>query len=413
MKLQCVLCGREYEPGAVRYTCPSCGLDGTLDVLYDYNEIRPRLNRTSLASDPDRSLWRYRAVLPVENDANIPSLSVGWTPLYDAPKLKETYGVRKVFVKDDGRNPTASLKDRASAVGVAKALDAGQRIVSCASTGNAASSLSGFAAVAGLQSVIFVPQTAPVAKVTQLLVYGATVVLVRGDYSDAFLLATAAIEKYGWYNRNCAINPYLVEGKKTCAMEIAEQLDFEVPDRVFISVGDGCCIGGLYKGFLDLLRLGLIERMPKITGVQAEGACPIHDAALSGSERVTFGPADTIADSISVGAPRNWAKALRAVRKSGGSTVTVSDAEILSAIPELARSVGVFGEPAGVTAFAGFRKMAVQGMLSSDETVALVVTGNGLKDIPGAQKAVGSPLVADPDIDDFRKKAKGVLSDVW
>ena len=413
MKLQCVLCEREYEPGPVRYTCPSCGLDGTLDVLYDYDEIRTRLNRKSLACDPDRSLWRYRAVLPVEDDAHIPSLSVGWTPLYDSAKLRETYGVRKIFVKDDGRNPTASLKDRASAVGVAKALDAGQTIVSCASTGNAASSLSGFAAVAGLQSVIFVPQAAPAAKVTQLLVYGATVVLVRGDYSDAFLLATAAIEKYGWYNRNCAINPYLVEGKKTCAMEIAEQLDFEVPDRVFISVGDGCCIGGLYKGFLDLLRLGLIERMPKITGVQAEGACPIHDAALSGSERVTFGPADTIADSISVGAPRNWAKALRAVRKSGGSTVTVSDAEILSAIPELARSVGVFGEPAGVTAFAGFRKMAVQGMLSSDETVALVVTGNGLKDIPGAQKAVGSPLVADPDIDDFRKKAKGVLSDVW
>ena len=413
MKLQCVLCGREYEPGAARYTCSSCGLDGTLDVLYDYDEIRRRLNRTSLASDSDRSLWRYRAVLPVENDANIPSLSVGWTPLYDAPKLKETYGVRKVFVKDDGRNPTASLKDRASAVGVAKALDAGQRIVSCASTGNAASSLSGFAAVSGLQSVIFVPQTAPAAKVTQLLVYGAAVVLVRGDYSDAFLLATAAIDAYGWYNRNCAINPYLVEGKKTCAMEIAEQLDFEVPDRVFISVGDGCCIGGIYKGFLDLLRLGLIDRMPKITGVQAEGACPIHDAFLSGSERVTFGPADTIADSISVGAPRNWAKALRAVRKSGGATVTVSDAEILSAIPELARSAGVFGEPAGVAAFAGFRKMAMQGMVSPDETVALVVTGNGLKDIPSAQKAVGSPLVADPDIDDFRKKAKGVLLNVW
>jgi threonine synthase len=411
--MQCVLCGREFAPGDVRYTCPDCGLDGTLDVLYDYDEVRKHMNRNSLASDGTRSLWRYRAVLPVEDESHMPPLSVGWTPLYEAPALERAYGIRKVFVKDDGRNPTASLKDRASAIGVAKALDAGQTVVACASTGNAASSLSGFAAVSGLASVIFVPQTAPAAKVTQLLVYGATVVLVRGDYSDAFLLATAAIDAYGWYNRNCAINPYLVEGKKTCAMEIAEQLNFEVPDRVFISVGDGCCIGGLHKGFLDLMRLGLIDRMPKITGVQAEGARPIHDAVESGSGRVTFGPADTVADSISVGAPRNWAKALRAVRTSGGTTVAVSDAEILSAIPELARSVGVFGEPAGAAAFAGFRKMAAEGRLAADESVAIVVTGNGLKDIESARKSVGSPIVADPDLDDFRSKARGVVSYVW
>jgi threonine synthase len=289
-------------------------------------------------------------------------------------------------------------------VGIAKALDFKRPIVACASTGNAASALSGFSAVAGRKAFIFVPEQAPAAKVTQLLVYGATVVLVKGDYADAFNLATAAIDKYGWYNRNCAINPYLVEGKKTCAMEIAEQLNWDVPDRVFISVGDGCCIGGLYKGFGDLKELGLIERLPKIVGVQAEGAKPIYDAFKSGAAKVEFSKADTLADSISVGSPRNWAKALRAVRNTSGDMVAVTDEEILSAIPELARSVGVFGEPAGATAFAGFRKAAQAGLLGKEERVAIVVTGNGLKDIANAQKSVGKPIIADPDLADLERK---------
>jgi threonine synthase len=401
--LKCVLCGREHEPSAERYICDTCGLDGTLDVLYNINETKKNITKDSLSLCRDMSMWRYRDILPVLNDANMPDLAVGWTPLYENKRLASKYGVNKLYIKDDGRNPTASLKDRASAVGVAKALDFGQEVVACASTGNAASSLSGFAAVAGLKSYIFVPEKAPAAKVTQLLVYGANVVLVKGDYADAFDLATAAIDKFGWYNRNCAINPYLVEGKKTCAMEIAEQLHWEVPDRVFISVGDGCCIGGLYKGFRDLLELGLIDRMPKITGVQAEGSCPIYKAIMENSERVNFGPADTIADSISVGAPRNWAKALRAIRKSGGTAVTVSDNEILSAIPELARSSGVFGEPAGVTGFAGFRKMALAGETGQDETIAVVVTGNGLKDIESAKRSVGQALSCAPDIEEFSR----------
>ncbi len=400
VELKCVLCGASYAPGEDEYTCPVCGLDGTLDVLYDYEEAARTMTKESLAGR-ERSLWRYEEILPVVDKGSIPHLAVGWTPLYECPAVAEEYGVREFRVKDDGRNPTGSLKDRASAVGVARALDIGQRTVACASTGNAASSLSGFAAVGGIRSFIFVPEKAPVAKVTQLLVYGATVVLVKGDYADAFNLATAAINKYGWYNRNCAINPYLVEGKKTCALEIAEQTGWDLPDRVFISVGDGCCIGGLYKGFADLLRMGLISRMPKIVGVQARGAKPIYEAFKSKAERVAFGPADTVADSISVGAPRNWAKALRAVRESEGDMVTVSDEEILSAIPELARKTGVFGEPAGTAAFAGFRKMAGEGLLGRGERVAVVVTGNGLKDIENARKSVGVPMLVEPTIEDF------------
>ncbi|MDR1978121.1 MAG: pyridoxal-phosphate dependent enzyme [Synergistaceae bacterium] len=437
--LKCVLCGKEFEPDRAPYTCDVCGLDGTLDVLYDYQSIKHSVSCSALNQNRERSMWRYRAVLPVVEEASIPDLNVGWTPFYRSGRLARTYGVKEVYVKDDGRNPTGSLKDRASAVGVAKALDlkaqgTGRPVVACASTGNAASSLAGFAAVAGLKSFIFVPEQAPAAKVTQLLVYGATVVLVKGDYADAFDLATAAIDKYGWYNRNCAINPYLVEGKKTCAMEIAEQSDWDVPDRVFISVGDGCCIGGLYKGFRDLKELGLIDRLPKIIGVQAEGAKPIYDAwrlkieaqgaelvrpcgahcaprdpqaqraeSVRPNRKVVFSKAETLADSISVGSPRNWAKALRAVCDTSGDMVAVTDEEILSAIPELARGTGVFGEPAGAAAFAGFRKAASSGLLGKDERIAVVITGNGLKDIANAQKSVGKAVAVKPDLADLER----------
>ena len=402
LKLRCVLCGAAYAPGEAEYTCPACGLDGTLDVLYDYEEAARTMTPKSLEKR-ERSLWRYREILPIDDENSIPPLSVGWTPLYDCPSIAEEYGIGEFHVKDDGRNPTGSLKDRASAVGVARAVELNQPVIACASTGNAASSLAGFAAVSGRKSFIFVPEKAPAAKVTQLLVYGATVVLVKGDYADAFSLATAAIEKYGWYNRNCAINPYLVEGKKTCALEIAEQSGWNPPDRVFISVGDGCCISGLHKGFSDLLQMGLIRRIPRITGVQAEGAKPICDAIEMGLDRVVFGPAKTVADSISVGSPRNWAKALRAVRQSEGDMVAVTDEEILSAIPELARKSGVFGEPAGAAAFAGFRKMAREGQLGQKERVAVVVTGNGLKDIESARKAVGTPMTVGLSIQEFSK----------
>ncbi|MGI6253474.1 MAG: threonine synthase [Aminivibrio sp.] len=403
VELRCVLCSSSFAPGEVEYTCPKCGVDGTLDVLYDYKKASETLTPENLAYR-EGSLWRYEEILPIEDKKHIPSLAVGWTPWYECPSVAAEYGVGEFFVKDDGRNPTGSLKDRASAVGAARALSLGREIIACASTGNAASSLSGFAAVGGLRSFIFVPEKAPAAKVAQLLVYGATVVLVKGDYSQAFNLATAAIEKFGWYNRNCAINPYLVEGKKTCALEIAEQSGWNPPDRIFISVGDGCCISGLYKGFSDLKGLGLIASVPKITGVQADGARPVYDAWKEGASRVTFGPADTVADSISVGAPRNWAKALRAVRESEGAVVSVSDEEILSAIPELARKTGVFGEPAGAAAFAGFRKAAREGLVGKGERVGVVVTGNGLKDIESARKSVGSPMTSEPDIQEFSEQ---------
>lgn len=408
--LKCVLCGREFDPASLVYTCQDCGIDGTLDVLYDYSEARKRISRKILSEDRTTSLWRYREILPVPDQVSVPYLSAGWTPLYRTVSLAGKYGVKELFVKDDGRNPTGSLKDRASAVGVSKALEFGRDTVACASTGNAASSLSGFSAVTGLKSFIFVPQSAPAAKVTQLLVYGSEVILVKGSYEDAFNLATEAIQKWGWYNRNCAINPYLVEGKKTCAMEIAEQLGWDIPDHILVSVGDGCIISGIYKGFCDLVELGITDSIPAIIGVQAEGASPLFEALSRGLENVEFGPADTIADSISVGAPRNWAKALRAVRKSSGDMVTVSDGEILAAIPELARETGVFAEPAGAASFAGFKKAVELGKIASGSRVALVVTGNGLKDIPSAQRSAGKPLEVSADMEELSAilKTRGI-----
>jgi threonine synthase len=403
ISLKCVLCGKDWDPSEVYYTCPDCGLDGTLDVVYDYGSIRSHFNRDTLKRTRKRNLWRYGDILPVKDPDKVAGLQVGWTPLYKSPKLAGKYSVKEVYIKDDGRNPTGSLKDRASAVGVAKALEFSQRAVACASTGNAAGSLAGMAAVADMPAYIFVPENAPAAKITQLLVYGAEVILVKGTYEDVFNLATVAIDRWGWYNRNCAVNPYLVEGKKTCALEIAEQLNWDVPDRIFVPVGDGCIISSVYKAFYDLIELGITEKMPRITGVQAEGSSPIYRAIKDGAEKVSFGPAHSIADSISVGAPRNWAKALRAVRKSGGDMVSVSDQEILKAIPELARTTGVFGEPAGVTGFAGFRKYADEGRLAREERVVLMVTGNGLKDIESAKRSAGFPLIVGPDLDELAR----------
>ena len=398
--LQCALCGRDVS-GA--NTCPDCGVDGTLHMFYDYDEARKRVSRQSLAQDPRGSLWRYEALLPVREGDRRPTLQAGWTPLYSAPSVASEYGVRELLIKDDGRNPTASLKDRASCVAVTLAAGQGQSVVSCASTGNAASSLAGFAANMGLKSVIFVPEAAPVAKVTQLLVFGARVFLVKGDYAATVELAIEAIERYGWYDRNCAINPFLVEGKKTCAMEIAEQCGWDVPDKVFVSVGDGCIVSSTWKGFHDLRRIGLIERVPQIIGVQAEGASPIHRAIQEGAERVTFGPSHTVADSIDVGAPHNWAKALNAIRSSHGDTVAVTDEDILAALAELPRRTGVFAEPAGAAAYAGFVKMARGGRLKADERAAIIISGNGLKDVASAQRAVKPALKVEPDMGSLEK----------
>ena len=289
---------------------------------------------------------------------------------------------------------------------MAKALELGYDTIACSSTGNAASSLAGNAARMGVKAVIFVPERAPEGKVAQLMIFGATVISVEGDYRQTFELSRAAIDKYGYYNRNAGINPTLTEGKKTVALEIAEQLNWRVTDWVAVSVGDGCTIGGVYNGFHDLYELGFIERIPRILGVQSTGCCPFVDAA---AEKRDLIPAEenTIADSIAVGVPRNPKKALRAVSASNGAWVAVSDEEILGMMGILGRSEGVFGEPAGVTASAGVRKAVELGIIRSDETVTAISTGSGLKDVRNALKAAGRPVKCQPSIEALEEK--GIL----
>ena len=392
---RCVKCGKEYEAVPNLTNC-ECG--GILDIIYDYDYIKQNLTKEKLAARDDRSMWRYRELLPVEETTPNTPLRVGWSPLYKADRLAKELGIAKLWVKDDGQNPTASLKDRASAMAVAKAQEAGAKVIACSSTGNAASSLAGNAAAAGLKTYIFVPSRAPKGKVAQLMTFGANVISVQGNYEETFELSKKAIDKWGWYNRNAAINPYLSEGKKTVSLEIAEQLGWKMPDYLAISVGDGCTIAGVWKGLKDLYAIGFIDKLPRLISAQAEGCHPINRAI---AENKPWEPMEenTLADSIAVGVPRNADKALMAIRESNGIVVNVTDEEIMAAQKLLGTTCGVFGEPAGVTGTAGVKKLCEQGVLGANDTVVSVVTGNGLKDVANAIKFCGEPMSLPNDLD--------------
>jgi threonine synthase len=394
---RCVRCGKVYE---VVPDLTNCECGGILDIEYDYGHIKRYFTRETLLGRGECSMWRYRELLPTEEDTPAPPLRVGWSPLYEEPRLAAELGIARLWVKDDGLNPTASLKDRASSMAVAKAYEAGASVIACSSTGNAASSLAGNAAAAGMKTYIFVPSRAPKGKVAQLLTFGATVVSVKGSYEETFEISRRAIDRWGWYNRNAAINPYLSEGKKTVSYEIMEQLGWEVPDYIAVSVGDGCTIAGLWKGLKDLFAMGFIERLPRLISAQAAGCCPLNRAIQEGAD---WSPMEenTLADSIAVGMPRNPDKALAAIRESGGLTVNVSDEEIMAAQRLLGRACGVFGEPAGVTGMAGVKKLCEEGRLPGDASVVSVVTGNGLKDVANAIRFAGEPISINPDMDEL------------
>lgn len=388
--LRCSRCQTTFDPDAVRYACPLCGDHAALDVCYDYARIAQYTDRDALAHNPDLSLRRWLPLLPLAEDT-LPPLPVGGTPLHHAHRLGAQHGLRQLYLKDDGRNPTASFKDRASAVVLARAVELGETTVATASSGNAAAALAGLAASQGTRTVIFVPHTAPEAKVAQLLIYGAEVLLVTGTYDQAFDLCMATCQQRGWYCRNTAYNPYTAEGKKTVSYEICAQLGWHAPDTIVVAVGDGNIITGIHRGLEDLLALGWIERMPRLIGVQAEGAPALYNAWRSGAEDVTLTPTRTIADSIDVGLPRDGFRALRAMRSTGGFCMAVSDEAILEALRVLARGSGVFAEPASAASFAGVQQLAAAGQLTADERIVVVLTGSGLKDVRAAIRAAGEP----------------------
>ncbi|HUU95529.1 MAG TPA: threonine synthase [Phycisphaerae bacterium] len=390
--LRCVRCSAKCPLADTVYTCRTCG--GNLQVEYDYDAIRQGWNRAALADDPDHSIWRYAPLYPLAS--RIESPAIGWTPLFPAARLGERLGLRSLWIKDDGRNPSASFKDRASAIALLRARETGHDLVTGASTGNAGSSTALLAAALGMRTRIFIPRTAPRAKVAQLLAFGAEVLAVEGTYDQAFDLCLAATERFSWYNRNTGYNPFTREGKKSVSFEICEQLNWHVPDLVVVPVGDGNIISGVWKGFEEFHRLGFIDCLPRLLAVQAEhSAAVVH--ALEGDGAIVPVPGRTVADSIAVSIPRDGEAAVQAVRASGGFGVTVSDDEILAAITEVARGAGVFGEPAGVTPYAGLKRAVRQDRIDPDWTIVLLVTGNGLKDIASAMKVAGEPRIIPPD----------------
>jgi threonine synthase len=399
--LRCVQCGAVYPEGAAD-TCPRCGPDeGILDVRFDLERAKKTLNRQNLAGR-SRSHWRYRELLPLE-DAFIPTEGhLGWTPIVDAPRLAAALGIGRLRLKDDGRNPSGSFKDRPSSVGVARAMQLKATAIACASTGNAASSCAYSAAVAGLPCYIFVAKFVPQGKLAQLLAYGACVFRVQGTYDQAYELCNQACAKFGWYNRNAAINPYLVEGKKTGGMELAEQLSGDPPQWVAASVGDGCSIAGIHKGIAEMKSVGVTDWSAKMLGVQAAGCNPVARAFDTG-KLDRSGRGETYADSINVAIPRNWRKAVNAVRDSGGAYVSASDAQIMSAVKLTGRLSGIFAEPAAAAAVAGVGAARQCGFLGADADVVAFITGNGLKDVAGALRAVGEPNDVPPALDAVAK----------
>ncbi len=397
-RMVCVLCGESYPLDANPMPCQRCGPSGTLDFETDWRAIGKGLDARGGSFFSGGDVSQYFPLLPVKFSSGCLPLPVGGTPLVPAFRLRERFELPNLWIKDESRQPSASLKDRASLVAALHARGLGVSRLATASTGNAASSLATLCAAMGMEAVIFVPEAAPRPKLVQLQLCGAKLLPVQGTYDDAFDLCSQACKAFGWYNRSTGINPYCAEGKKTCALEIWQQSGGRVPDRVFVSVGDGCILAGLYKGFRDLVQLGWADRMPRLYGVQAEGSSVIARGYREG-KTLQPQPATTYADSISVSRPADYRKAWRAVEQTRGDFILVSDDEIREAVRTLARLGGIFGEPSGAASLAGLEKLRISEPIDPEEWVVCVMTGSGLKDITGAMSAAGPlPRSIPPDL---------------
>jgi threonine synthase len=397
---RCIACNTEQGADFAGFICPACG--GNLDITYDYAGIEP-------AFGPGEGMFRYESLLPCSNPGAKLPLKIGGTPLYRARRLGALAGLENVWLKDETGNPSASLKDRASAVALLRAAETDADTVAVASTGNAGSSTACLAAAMGLRAVVFVPEKAPPAKLAQSLAYGARVLAVRGSYDDAYDLCLRVCDERGWFNRSTGFNPFTREGKKTSSFEVWEQLG-RVPDRVIVPTGDGNILSGIWKGWRDLHAAGLIDRLPRIDCAQSEQSaaiCRTIEHIREGgpdpdwhSVDIESVAASTVADSISVDQPRDGLAAVKAVIESGGEAITIPDDEILAAIGELASTTGVFAEPAAAAPWAAAKRLANKGRIGEDETVVLLITGNGLKDVAAVK--VGEPVLVDPNPESVR-----------
>jgi len=393
------------------YTCPDCGdIEGTLDFIYPYESIREKVTQESLRDSALKTILRYQDLLPLSSDKTMPQLKIGSTPLYSFPDYAQMSGIDRLSVKDDSGNPSLSLKDRASIISLLKAKELGFKIAATASTGNAAASLACIGACLDIKTVIFVPESIPKSKLVQLQIFGSTIILVKGNYDLSFDLCREASNRRNWFNRSTAINPFNIEGKKTVAFEICEQLRFDGPDVVFVPVGDGSIISGVWKGFKEFYTIGLIGKLPRLIACQSDGSAAIHNAFRNRQSRPSPVKADTIADSISVDLPRDGVKALRALRESNGDVVIIRDEEILQAQKKLAAEKGIFCEPSSAAAFAGFLNNAKTNLLNNVSHALVLLTGSGMKDIAAAEKNIDTDkmIYFDPEKDHIEEKLTGI-----
>ncbi|NYT20047.1 MAG: threonine synthase [Methanosarcinales archaeon] len=394
--LECIECGQKYTKSEVIYTC-KCG--GLLDVIYDYSAIELDVEKLRIEAP---SVWKYRALLPIE--ANPVTIHEGGTPLYRCDRLAEKIGIKELYVKHEGLNPSGSFKDRGMTVGVSKGIELGMKTLACASTGNTSASLSTYGAKAGLPVIVLLPEgKVALGKVAQALIHGAKVLSIRGNFDEAVVLVRRLCDEEQIYLLN-SINPYRLEGQKTIGHEIIDQLGFNVPDRVIVPVGNAGNVAAIYKGFKEFMTLGITQSIPKMTGIQTEGACPVTKAFKKGAEDIIpeKNP-ETIATAIRIGNPVNAKKALRAIYESGGYSEAVSDEELVQAQKDLAQLEGIGVEPASATSVAGLKKLVDAGIIGRVETVVCVTTGHLLKDPEEVINISAEPITVDANIEAVRK----------
>jgi threonine synthase len=398
INLKCRECGQEY-PVEPLHVCETCF--GPLEVNYDYARIHKALTRAMIESRP-RNLWRYRELLPVEGEPEIGPNS-GFTPLLHAQRLGAELGIKRLYIKDDTVNhPTLSYKDRVVSVAITKAREFGFRTVSCASTGNLATAVAAHAARAGLRSYIFMPEGVEAGKIVGSTIYGAQVITIRGNYDDVNRLCSEIADKYGWAFVNINLRPYYTEGAKTFGFEIAEQLGWKLPNHVVLPTAGGTILPKVAKAFKELKEVGLLRGGEcKIHCAQAAGAAPVIHALHKGTDLITPVKPNTIAKSIAIGNPADGFYVLRAVRESGGWGDAASDEEIIDAIRLLARTEGIFAEPAGGTTLAVTLKLIAQGKIRPDETVVVSITGNGYKTLEAVAGVIEQPYVIEARLKEF------------
>jgi threonine synthase len=395
---ECIKCGNKYGINEIVYFCKKCG--DLLKIKYDHGELDEALKKSEWRNAP-LSVWRYRDFMPINDFSKIVSLNEGGTGLHSCQRLAKHLGVRQLYVKNEGENPTGSFKDRGMTVGVTKAVELGVKSVICASTGNTSASLAAYAAKAGLQCAVLIPSgKIAYGKLSQAMIYGAKVIQVRGNFDQALDVVLKLSEKHRNIYLLNSINPFRIEGQKSLGYEICDQLNQEAPDRIVVPVGNAGNISAIWKGFTEFHELGLVKTLPKMTGIQAAGSAPVARAIKNGSDTIVpVAKPETVATAIRIGAPVSWKKALNAIRESHGTAETVTDAEILDAQKTLAQVEGLFVEPASASSIAGLKKLIEDGEVDGDERVVCVTTGHGLKDPDVAVKMSEKPVEVDAEME--------------